>query len=236
MNFKSPILRTIGALSADSGRMRSYCKSGTARQQRIPILPEKVDRSFLADYVRKDSLQIPIGVETNSLKIYYYPFGHSYINMILSNGMEAVRFIDELTVLMADKGGLDVTVIDAGHGCQTKNHQGYVYYSTPGECETIISSMFDMVVYRNNTYKDAIEKGETIERFDQKVFIIYSITALKNVLSDEGVQKLELILEKGRIDYNITFLLVDNPIISPVISPFRNGINNILSVQRYLGW
>jgi DNA segregation ATPase FtsK/SpoIIIE, S-DNA-T family len=187
-------------------KLQASWKGETARK--IPILPESVDIAFLSDYVRPESLSVPIGVERSSLHVHYYPFGKLYLNMILSNGTEYLPFIQDLTLLMAQKGKLDVTVIDPSHDFTEKDER-ISYYATGSECEDIVAKMFDMVVYRHNTYKDAMEKGEEVEEFEHKVFVINSVVALKDVLSDEGAEKLSLILERGDVKYNITILFTE---------------------------
>lgn len=90
-----------------------------------------------------------------------------------------------------------------------KNNDAITYYSSGTECEDVMSAMFDLVVYRNNSYKDALEKGVEVEGFDHKVIMINSIVALKNSLSSESAEKLALILEKGEAKYNITFIMTE---------------------------
>lgn len=175
--------------------------------KKIPILPDKVDIEFLAEYVRPErSLNLPIGVEKNSLRVHYYPFGQNYIHFILSAGNEHQSFVHDLSQLLAQTSRLDVTVMDAEQSFIAKNNKGVTYYSTVKEFETAVAALFDLVVYRNNTYKDAMEKGSEFEPFEQKVIFINSIVALKNSLSKEGVEKLGLILEKGEAKYNITVI------------------------------
>nr|WP_263324544.1 type VII secretion protein EssC [Neobacillus sp. Marseille-Q6967] len=178
--------------------------------KKIPILPDKVDMEFLAEYVRPErSLTIPIGVEKNSLNVHYYPFDQSYINIILSAGNDHQPFVHDLSLFMADKCGLDVTVIDAQHSFISKNNSSVTYYSTVKEFENVVDTMFDLVVYRNNTYKEALEKGIEVEPFDQKVIIINSIAALKTALTGQSAEKLGLILEKGEAKYNITIIFAE---------------------------
>ena len=64
-------------------------------------------------------------------------------------------------------------------------------------------------MYRNNTYKDALESGQECEKFDRQVVIINSLSMLKDVLDDTGNEKLSLILEKGSVEYNIFIILGD---------------------------
>lgn len=186
-------------------KLQSGWKGNTARK--IPILPEQVDIGFLSDYVgAKGSLNIPIGVEKNTLNVHYYPFDKSYLNMILSSGNEYQSFLHDLSVLLAQKCRFDVTVIDTQQSFINKNNTDLTYYSTVKEFENAVLALFDTVLYRNNTYKDSIEKGIEVEHFDHKVIIINSIGALKNALSGESAEKLGLILLKGEAKYNITFI------------------------------
>ncbi|WP_462410817.1 type VII secretion protein EssC [Neobacillus sp. Marseille-QA0830] len=183
-------------------------KGNSARK--IPILPDMVDKEFLSEYVGPEgSLTIPIGVEKNSLQVHYYPFGKSYLNMILSASTEHLPFTHELAGFMAQKCGLDVTVIDGQQSFIDRNNQDVSYYSTVKEFENVVAALFELVLYRNNTYKDAIERGVEVEHFDQKVILINSIAALKNALSKEGQEKLGLILERGDAKYNMTILFAE---------------------------
>ena len=65
------------------------------------------------------------------------------------------------------------------------------------------------MVYRNNTYKEALERGEEAPVFQRKVIVINSLTALKNALSREANDRLDLILEKGEAKYSVTFILAE---------------------------
>ena len=82
-------------------------------------------------------------------------------------------------------------------------------YSSAKECEDEIARLFDLVVYRNNSYKDAIENGEKVEEFDPVFIMINSLMMLRSCLSDQSREKLALILEKGSVDYNMTFVIAD---------------------------
>ncbi|MBS4212960.1 type VII secretion protein EssC [Neobacillus rhizophilus] len=182
---------------------------GTAAK-RVPILPEQVDHEFLAEYAGpKGSLTLPIGVEKNSLNVHYYPFGKSYLNMILSAGTEHQSFVHDLSEFMAQQAGVDVTLIDAEQSFIQKNNAGFQYYSTVKEFEEVTGDLFDLVVYRNNSFKEALEEGREVEHFKQKVIIINSVVALKNALSQLGSEKLGLVLEKGDAKYNVTIMFAE---------------------------
>ncbi|OCA87678.1 type VII secretion protein EssC [Bacillus sp. FJAT-27225] len=177
--------------------------------KKIPILPEKVDRPFLAESIGAEGhqLSIPVGVEKHTLNVHAYPFDSSYITMVLAAGDEYQPFLHELSRLMADDASLDVTVLDAPQAYSDKEQGEVTYYHSLRDCEDAISALFDLVVYRNNSYKEALESGMEPEPFGLKVIVINSVTALKSLLSAEGAEKLGLILEKGEAKYNISIMI-----------------------------
>ena len=77
------------------------------------------------------------------------------------------------------------------------------------DCESEVRKLFDLVLYRNNTYKDALEAGKEPEAFENVFVIINSLSALKGVLNDDANERLSLILLKGRTDYNVTIVIAE---------------------------
>lgn len=179
----------------------------TARK--IPILPDKVNVEFLSDYVDANKkLNIPVGVEKNSLDVHYYPFYASYINMIMSAGLEYQEFVSDLIALVRTATGVNGVVFDMPKVVDTVSGEMSVY-TTAKECEEQIAKLFELVLYRNNTYKEAIENGNRVEEFEHLFVVINSLSMLKAALSDQGKEKLALILEKGTKEYNINIVLAE---------------------------
>lgn len=179
----------------------------TARK--IPILPDKVDVEFLSAYVGSNKkLSVPIGVEKNSLTVHYYPFYASYINMIMSAGMEYQSFVADVTALIGTQMNYKTVVFDLPKVVDTDLVKKNVF-TTPKDCEEQISKLFETVLYRNNTYKEAIESGGKVEDFEQLLVVINSLSMLKSALSDTAYEKLALILEKGKTEYNINFVIAE---------------------------
>ena len=178
------------------------------RARKVPVLPGKIDITFLEDYFDADNkLTIPIGVEKNTLKVHYYPFGNAYISVVMSSGSEYQNFIGNLVQLIKTVCKIDIVVLDAPQALKSENAGTEGAYFSPKECEAAVSDIFDIVLYRNNTYKEALEKGIESEKFESKFIIINSISSLKSVLSDETYEKLSLILEKGEAKYNINIVI-----------------------------
>lgn len=177
----------------------------TARK--VPILPDSVNREFLTDYITVGKkLDIPIGVEKNSLNVHYYPFGNNYINMIMSAGSDYREFLADLAVLIGTQVKKSGTVFDMPKTIQEDTGTLKII-TTAKECEAEVAKLFDLVLYRNNTFKDAMEKGIKCEEFEDILVIINSLTLLKGALNDEANEKLSLILEKGSSDYRLTIII-----------------------------
>lgn len=179
----------------------------TARK--VPVLPDVVNVDFLSKHVNgKRLMSIPIGVERNSLNVHHYPFGASYINMVMSSGMEYQSFIADLTALVGQTAHCGGVVFDMSKSVSADI--GSLRVCTAAKaCEDQVSKLFELVLYRNNTYKESLEKGGSIEKFEHMLIIINSLSMLRSVLSEQGKEKLSLILEKGSIDFNITVIVAD---------------------------
>lgn len=175
--------------------------------KKVPILPDKVTVDFLSDYIDSNQkLNIPVGVEKNSLEVHYYPFYASYLNMIMSSGSEFQDYIFALTSLIDTSAKIDGMVLDPAKTIVNEMEHLNVY-SSPKDCEEQVAKLFDLVLYRNNTYKEAIEADREVEKFEHKLVMINSLSKLRASLSDMGQEKLSLILEKGTLQYNITFII-----------------------------
>ena len=194
--------------------IQEFCKAvaekwsgDTARK--IPILPDVVNQEFLSEYIDGNrKLNIPIGVEKNSLNVHYYPFGASYVNMILSTGDDAQNYLSELSVMIGQSQLHKGTIFDVPGMIQGDTGTLNVCASAKA-CEEGIDQLFRTVLYRNNTYKDALANGAPIEEYEHLLIIVNSVSMLKSVLSDQGKEKLSLILEKGTVDYKITILIAE---------------------------
>lgn len=181
---------------------------GTAAKK-VPILPDKVNCEFLKEYLNSGKkLNVPIGVEKNSLNVHYYPFYASYINLIMSAGEECRDFAADLTKLLGSSPAVNGAAFD-----MPKNIKGSAgnisVFNTAKDCEEQIAKLFELVLYRNNTYKEAQKNGKNAENFEQLVVIINSLTMLRAALSEQGNEKLTLILEKGSTEYNVTVIIAE---------------------------
>lgn len=179
----------------------------TARK--IPILPDKVNIEFLCNYIDANKkLNLPIGVEKNSLNVHFYPFDAAYINMIMSSGLEYREFTSDLIVLAGTSAKINGIVFDLPKSVAADTGSMEVF-ATAKECEEQIAKLFELVLYRNNTYKEAIDKDAEKEKYEHLFVVINSLSMLRAALTDQGKEKLALILEKGTKDYNINIVIAE---------------------------
>lgn len=207
----------IASLTEDGvpfGVIQDYCKSVAESwtgfsARKIPILPDVVNKEFLKEYVDSNKkLNVPIGVEKSSLNVHYYPFGNAYINMVMSTGLDYQSFVVDLAEFLGTESQISGTVFD-----MSKTLEGEVgtlrVCSSAKDCDTEIAKLFDTVLYRNNSYKDALENGTEPENYEHVLVVINSLSALRSAISEESNEKLSLILEKGSLEYNITIIIAD---------------------------
>lgn len=179
---------------------------------KVPILPEHVDAEFLSAYWNESrALHIPIGVEKNSLHTHCYPFGGNYITMVMSVGNEYQDFLAAFMDFVCGKHVFKTMIFDVPDsvGQERKPETTYV---TGAECVAGIEELYDTVLYRNNTYKDAADKKAIAETFEHIFVSIYSLQALRSALPEDNnenktKEKLGLILERGRPEYRIHIVI-----------------------------
>ena len=75
--------------------------------------------------------------------------------------------------------------------------------------ETFVQEIFSDMVVRNNDYKDAKLDASVLERYEEKIIVIMGIKRLYEQLSDDGKEKLSLLMEKAEAIYKIHFIMID---------------------------
>ncbi|MBQ0012402.1 MAG: type VII secretion protein EssC [Clostridiales bacterium] len=179
------------------------------RAKKIPVLPKHVDIDFLKDYIKNgDQFELPIGVEKNSLAVHYFQFGKRYINTIMSNGSDYKQFVSDFICFVCREVNHSVYVIDLMDSYVPSSSSVRIANSTK-ECEEMIDELFDQVLYRNNTYKEALDEKKEIEHFEPIMVIMNSFSSITSLINETANEKLSLILEKGAVTYNVCIVLAD---------------------------
>lgn len=175
--------------------------------KRIPVLPDVVNSSYLEEfYDKNNALNIPVGIQTSSIDTIYYDFSKHYINLVLSTTNDYKNFIQGVVNLAEKSKNITGWILDSQRAIVNDSNDIFVNCHSNEEIKNAISNIFDLVLYRNNTYKTDLENGKTPEVYDDKFVIINSISSINN-LDNESKEKLSLFLEKGCSTYNVFFVI-----------------------------
>ncbi|QCJ44175.1 type VII secretion protein EssC [Bacillus sp. S3] len=186
--------------------MTEYCaeqskKWNKARARRIPVLPEKVNLDYFAAGELKTNHpgEIPVAVEKSTLAVYFFDFSDSFVNLVLTSNsdQECTGFIQGAAEMLAANGGSEVIAVDPHNNFIKDMNQGYRYVTGAQPIEETIVYLFNTLVYRNNTTKDAVAEGMTPPVFERIFCVIDSFSDLNNSLSADGKDKLAVFLDKG---------------------------------------
>lgn len=177
------------------------------RAYSVPILPEFVSTDFIRPYIINDSMKIPVGIEELSLEPSYYDFHKDYLNFIISNNDESLDMIQSIINIQNAIPSENIFVFD------TKNiitaNSKYTLLKGTNDITKAINQLFDVVLQRNNQYKEAANPDELIATFKEIFIVITSIGDLLGAYDEKTNEMLELILEKGKSVYKINILIAE---------------------------
>lgn len=187
--------------------LRKYCselsKNSTSRAKAIPILPEVVDFNFILPSI--STLEhVPVGVNKHSLDIGYVNLASTVVYPVLSNDIiDIVPFAD--TLINVCEEICHTTVVDAekllggtGNIVPTEEYDDYV------------QKLFDSMVERNNTYKDAKLDRTSLDKFDEEIVVIFGIRKLLNMISEQHRDDFYTFIDKADSCYKYHFILIDS--------------------------
>ena len=195
--------------------IRDFCKElkqmySGSKVRGIPVLPEKVNMEFIRPYVVENSLNIPIGVEINSLEVEYFDLCKHYISFIQSEGSDYMTFVSTIAKVVRGFSDIKTTIFDVNNEYVSENFETYI-----GAKDLIpsIDMLFNLVVERHNLAKDAEDTGTEMPVFEKELYIIPSLSDIFDMLeekdSDVGIEQLKLILEKGRSKLNLYIIIAE---------------------------
>lgn len=177
----------------------NYC--GT-RAKPIPILPDRVDTEYLTSLeVSIDKL--PIGINKRTLDCVYYNLRDNYVTFVLGQDMDDVSHVLQgFSEVLSERTDIKVVSIDAVNKYHEDAERTYEYHVN--DLEAVIVGMFNEMVKRHKYHK---EHGRIDD--ERIVYVINSMDKLKEHLSEDGKDKLNVLIEKGRLALNINFVIGD---------------------------
>jgi S-DNA-T family DNA segregation ATPase FtsK/SpoIIIE len=199
---------------------------------RVPVLPEKVTEQFLAPYTRQGDLSyVPIGIAKETLEVMHYNFADSPIHLILSVNSEWKSFTDALGSLLSNHCETKTIILAPTGKAQMQSSVDTLQICNDTEsCVKAVREIFNIVLTRNNDYKDRLAAGEALPAFEPLLVIIQSISLLKTMLEryqpakevskeaddDTPLNRLQLAMAKCAKEYNVYFVVAEslNPLTS----------------------
>ena len=195
------------------------------RAPRVPVLPARVTADFLAPAVKAGDLSaVPVGVVKATLEPARWDFACSSVQLVLSVSDEWRSFTDALAELVARQCGVRTLVLAPDGSPAPEADLSAEYSRDDRACMAAVYELYQLVLTRNNTYKDALEQGEPLPEFEPVLVIVQSIARLREALErqekaaprpaeagdDTPLQRLQLAMEKSQPAYGVTFLVADS--------------------------
>ncbi len=172
------------------------------KAKRIPVLPKRVDAEYFAnDDITLDKL--PIGVNKKKLSVINHNLRENYLSFILAQDTDSVApVLQGIAELLADKIDANIVVVDAVNKFVEDNDRKYTYHNN--SFNDVVVDIFNELVSRHKYCK---EHGEV--NSPKIIYIINSLEKLKESLSEDGKDKLNVLLENGRLQLNVHFIIGD---------------------------
>ena len=197
-----------------------------AKARGVPVLPNKVTEQFLLPHIEPGNLsRIPVGVEKESLGIAYFDITASPISLILSQNQEWLGLTEAIGTIIPQHYNTR-TIVLAPSG-KSKAHQTNELLQVHNDINSTVQAVreiFNIVLTRNNEYKDRHAAGEPLPEYEPVVVIIRSIALLKTMLEsykppedelqeaddDTPLNRLQLAMFKNEKAYNIYFIVAES--------------------------
>lgn len=175
--------------------IRNYCSQLSAQSEyvaaAIPVLPKLVDVGFVKKY-SYGLESIPVGISKKELQICRIDMKSSFIYPVASQDInDCHHFVTELAEVLRQ---LPIA---------------YEVWSEETDTETAVRNCFSTMVERNNTYKNEGMQLKALEDYEEKIWILFGVRDIFNRLTEDGKDKLHVLLEKGKSIYKTHFIMID---------------------------
>ncbi len=185
--------------------IRTYCQTLYDDAERfakpIPLLPEIVDYDYIKPMITNLS-SVPMGVDKQSLEITSLNILKSVVVPILTMELnESAPFVKGLLLVLSSI--TNTVFVDSEAILQGEN-------ALRDDFESFVIGLFNEMVNRNNLYMDANMNASVLDDFDERVYVITGFKRLYDALSDDGKDKLNLLLENAEAAYKLHFILFEN--------------------------
>lgn len=187
--------------------IRRFCKDlarmSQTKAKQIPVLPKVVNFSYVQPNISSIAA-VPMGVAKKSLELAYVNLRSRVAFPVVAHDMEeAAPFVGELAKVLAASGR--TVIVDAGKLADIRQSGCEV---VDGSFGTFVESLFSEMVARNNTYKDSGLDVASLNAFPEITYVFYGFKRLYDQLTEDGKEKLRLLIEKAESFYKLHFVIV----------------------------
>ncbi len=173
----------------------------------VPHLPRKVTSKYFGDH--SSSSKIPIGIEKHSLHPSYLNLEKRVMSLIMSQdtyGLSAAaQGVAEALLTLVGR----TVVIDGCGLFENVDSKMFAYQYVNDDFSSAVEILFKELVYRNNSYKDAIKNNEIPPVYEPLYYLITGIQIIFEQLDSKCKDELQTLLEKAELQYGVRFIICD---------------------------
>lgn len=173
--------------------------------RKIPVLPNTVKLADVENSIA-NLKDVPVGIAKKSLNVASCNISGKVAFPIASQEIhQTASFVEEWICVLRKL--VKVVCVDAEQILDTDRLGGAEFLD--GDYEEYVNTLFDEMVTRNNTYKDAKMNAESLAEFERRVIVIAGYKKFYSQLTPDGQEKMSLVLLKAEAIYKLHFIIVD---------------------------
>lgn len=183
---------------------KELASSASSRAKRIPVLPTVVNKEYLQEYINGLS-NVPYGVYKNSLDIASINLENRVIYPVGAQSIESLKsFVAGLADLLSTI--TNVTLVDTMRALSNCN---LACDKVSGDYENFVVVLFNEMVTRHNSYVESDFDESVLAGYEERVYVVVGLKRLFEQLSDDGKDKLSVLLENANALYKLHFVFAD---------------------------
>ncbi len=196
-----------------SKTVRAFCeelrKSGQRPAKQIPVLPKAVYRKHFGETPISFE-QIPVGINTSTIEPVFMNLRKGDVGKVFAiEKQDTAAFAEGIAnVIQQEASDCELYVIDPEKLLSVEQMDKEHYVSE--QMEDMVCKLFWMAVERNNAYKSAEGTLPNTVDLHPVVTILMGLGQIKRQLSDDGADKLKVLLEKTSGRYGLFFWVIDD--------------------------
>ena len=183
-------------------------KSGQKKAKPVPTMP----RVVLEQHLETEGVSfenIPIGLNMRTAIPVSLNLRKGNVGQIFAiDRQDTVAFAEGLIQVVSKVPKCEIYVLDPDRALSI-NEIDTKYYGDK-KLEDIVRKLFSLTVERHNANKMAQQKSHEIIEYEPVITVLMGLGQIKKQLSDDGKDKLKLILEKVSGSFGLYFWVIDD--------------------------